>query len=240
MEKLEVVSLIPVRGGSVRVPRKNIKMLAGKPMMNWTIEASLKSKYIDRTFVSTEDAEIKEIALKAGAEVIDRPAEFTVDNALPMTTHHLKYCLWKKNYHPDILIHLYATSPLRTAEHIDEAYELYRDSNENFLCSVCFMPYALRTARYIDNKTGLLEFYIDFFVFRDKPKTDLIFPKVYQTNGAIQIGPFRLSVSDCACGLNHVIPYIMSPEDSIDVDTPFDFKVAEMLLKERIAKEKNE
>jgi len=229
MEKLEVVSFIPARGGSVRVPRKNIKMLAGKPMMNWTIEASLGSKYIDRTFVSTEDKEIKEIALKAGAEVIDRPEEFAVENGLGGAMRQWYDILWREKYQPDICIHLYATSPLRTAKHINEAYELYRKSKEDFLCSVRFLPDIIRSARYIDNKTGLLEFYCDFIKARD-PAT---YTKIYQTNGAITIGLYGVISPACACTLNHVVPYIMSKNDSIDVDTLSDFYAAEMLLKER-------
>ena len=76
VHKYKLVSLIQARGGSKRIPRKNIKMMAGKPMLVWTIEASLKSKHVDRTFVSTEDPEIKRIALDCGAEVIDRPAQY--------------------------------------------------------------------------------------------------------------------------------------------------------------------
>lgn len=235
MEKLEVVSLIPVRGGSVRLPRKNIKMLAGKPMMNWTIEASLKSRCIDRTFVSTEDEEIKEIALKAGAEVVDRPREFAGEEGmgqLGSAIHHWWRCLWDEGYQPDIYIHLYATSPLRTARHVDEAYELYRRSKEYFLCSVCLVRGAVRAMRYIDDKTGLLESYYDCRKFRDASK----YRKIYKNNGAIYIGPFGQDASGLAADLNHVIPYIMREEDSIDVDLLFEFDAAGEILKKKMNK----
>ncbi|MBA7542325.1 CMP-N,N'-diacetyllegionaminic acid synthase [subsurface metagenome] len=230
MEKYEIVSFIPARGGSKRIPKKNIKMLAGKPMINWTIEASLKSKYIDRTFVSTEDKEIKEIALKAGAEVIDRPEEFTVDGtmAMVMSINQFMYHLWKEDYQPDIYIHLYPTNPLRTTIHIDEAIELHRESKEDFLCSVCLSPDDVQAARYINNKTGLLEYYYNFTKFRDPSQ----YTKIYRYNGAIAIGHFPLCVSTYLH--NHVKPYIMTRQDAIDVDTPFDLKIAEMLLEERI------
>lgn len=237
MERLEVVSFIPLRGGSVRLPRKNTKMLAGKPMMNWTIEASLKSKYIDRTFVSTEDSEIKEIALKAGAEVIDRPARFALEEnykEMGGAMHHFFQTLWDDNYFPDILIWLYATVPLRTARHIDEAYELYRKSKEYFLCSVSLFPGAIRKLRYIDEKTGLLE---SPFEQRKFIKIEG-YPELYKNNGAIYIGPFDYNVSGIASDNNHIIPYIMSEEDSIDVDMLFEFNAVEATLREKTAKEK--
>lgn len=239
MEKFEVVSLIPARGGSVRIPRKNIKMMAGKPMMDWTIEASLKSKYIDRTFVSTEDAEIKEIALKAGAEVLDRPKEYGDEFAFYF--NHFIESLWKMDYHPNIFIHLFATAPLRTAKHIDEAFELYLKSTADFLCSVYYLPKAIHYNRYIDEKTGLLEYLYDFkewgkIKFLEVKFSDgLQLPKIYFPGGGIIITPYP---SPPLFTLNHVLPYIMKREDCIDVDTMFDFKIAEMLLKERIAKEK--
>lgn len=234
MEKLEVVSFIPVRGGSKRVPRKNIKMLAGKPMMNWTIEASLKSKYVDRTFVSTEDLEMKDIALKEGAEVIDRPARFAEEKngkELAGAMHQFfQYC-WDMNYFPDILIWLYATAPLRTARHIDEAYELYMKSKGSFLCSVALFPGAMRKLRYIDEKTGLLRtpFNCRKFVKIEK------YPKLYKNNGAIYIGPFGFDVSSFACDADYIIPYVMSEEDSMDVDNLFEFDAAGATLKRRMA-----
>jgi len=233
VEKYKIVSFIPAKGKSKRIPRKNIKMLAGKPMIVWTIEASLESKYIDRTFVSTEDKEIKEISLEAGAEVIDRPAEFTVDGpmAMAMAINQFMYHLWKEDYQPDIYIYLYPTNPLRTAKHIDEAIELHRKSKEDFLCSVCLSPGDVQTARYINNKTGLLEYYYNYIKFRPASQQT----EIYRYNGAISIGYFPLCVSTYIAFLhNHVKPYIMTRQDAIDVDTPFDSKVAEMLLEERI------
>lgn len=238
MEKLEVVSLIPARGGSVRIPRKNIKMLAGKPMMNWTIEASLKAKCIDRTFVSTEDKEIKEIALKAGAEVLDRPKEYGDD--FNFYINHFTESLWKMNYHPDVLIHLYVTAPLRTAEHIDEAFDLYMKSKADFLCSVYYLPKAIHHSRYIDEKTGLLEYYYNFKEwdkiksFEVKHRKDgLQLPKIYPPGGGIYIIPYPCEPGG-ALTFNHVLPYIMKWEDCIDVDLPIDFAVAEFLLNKRI------
>ena len=202
-------------------------------MMVWTIEASLKSKYINRTFVSTEDAEIKEIALAAGAEVIDRPEEFTGEGtmAMIMTVNQFMHHLWKENYQPDIYVHLYATNPLRTEKHIDEAIELHRKSKENFLMGVCPAPDTHRFLQYIDSKTGLLEFYYHPI----KYGAPCQYEELYCNNGAISIGYFPLSASAyCVGNISHALPYVMTEEDAFDVDTPIDFKVAEMLLEERL------
>jgi len=238
MEKYEIVSFIPAKGISRRIPRKNIKMLAGKPMIAWTIEASLESKYIDRTFVSTEDKEVKEIALEYGAEVIDRPAEFS-QGEIPtdFAYYHFKYSLWKEKYKPDYVIFLFPTSPLRTEEHIDEAFELYFKSESPLLTSFT-VSHTSPSGAYFINKSGKAEHTLresalrDFHINKDQR------PGTYRANpGAIAIGPYFGIDFQTFQYIGYDQPYIMKPEDSIDVDTEFDFKIAEMLLKERIKKE---
>lgn len=241
MEKYKIVSFIPARGGSERIPKKNIKMLAGKPMLAWTIEACLKSKYISRTIVSTEDKEIKEVALKYGAEVIDRPAEFSQGQiVIDFAYSHFQYCLWKEGYQPDYVIFLLPTSPLRTAEHIDEAFELYFNSDETLLMSFTESR-ILPNNSFLINGSGRLE-----YLLKRNTREVLIKkfgsrhnknPIMYYVDSAICIGPPNgvnyFNLDNTMSLLNCVKPYIMSSENSIDVDTPLDFKIAEMLLKER-------
>lgn len=241
MEKYEIVSFIPARGGSERLPRKNIKMLAGKPMLAWTIEASLQSKYIDRTIVSTEDAEIKEVALKYGAEVIDRPAKYSTKRMLLNFVYfHFQYCLWKENYQPDYTIFLLPTMPLRSAKHIDEAFELYFRSESPLLKSVTKVHYRPIHTDSIDEsgelkpifKESVMRVFNKMF-FKD----DAIMPTIYYTDNSICIGPYK-GVNDLTFQyIGGGVPYIMEAQDTIDVDTPLDFKVAEMLMKERIKRE---
>lgn len=115
----KVLAVIPARGGSKRVPRKNIRDFRGKPLIVWSIDASEKSRYIDMTFVSTEDAEIRRVAECHGATVIDRPAELASDEATNEDV--LRHVL--KEHPADWIILLQPTSPLRTSEHIDLALE---------------------------------------------------------------------------------------------------------------------
>ena len=228
MKKYKIASLIPVRGGSKRVPRKNIKIMAGKPMMSWTIEASQNSKYIDRTFISTEDPEIRQIALKAGAEVIDRPKDFC-EGEVPVRLayyHFRSYFLrmgWKYDF--DYIVLLLATSPCRTSKNIDDHLEMWfnlKDQTQAVL-SVCKTRISsLRTL----NKTGNL------VMLQDIRQSDV--DNRYYGNSAVNVFNENKLVNS---GISKEFIHLMNQEDSIDVDTPLDFMIAEMVLKERIKRE---
>lgn len=115
----KVLAVIPARGGSKRVPRKNIRDWRGKPLIAWAIDAAEKSRYIDMTFVCTEDAEIRAVAECHGGTVIDRPAELATDDAL-----NEDVCRYVARLHPAYwIVLLQPTSPLRTTQHIDECIE---------------------------------------------------------------------------------------------------------------------
>ena len=239
MNKYEIVSLIPARGGSERVPRKNIRMIAGKPMLAWTIEASLKSKYVNRTFVSTEDAEIKKVALEYGAEVVDRPLKYASDVRAEFNgvVAHFRECMEELEYYPNYLVFLHATAPLRTAQHIDEAMELLLNNNYDLLEAVTPFQHDLKTAVKYLNEKQRTEYIMDFN--RQSNKGRGIPSKTYISNGSLYIGNY-VSFNYYATCYNSALAYIMKWEESIDVDLPIDFKIAEFLLKERIKNEKKE
>lgn len=238
MAKRKIVSFIPAKGISSRIPRKNVRMMAGKPMMAWSIEASLKSKYIDRTFVSTEDKEAKQIALKYGAEVIDRPAEFSQgEDTIDLAYYHFKYCLWKEKYKPDYVIFLFPTSPLRTEKHIDEAFELYFKSESPLLTS--FIESHINPAgAYFINEYGKAEHTLSESALRSFHENKEQRPETYCPNGAITISPYFGTDWQTFQYIGFGQPYIMKPEDSIDINTEFDFMVAEMMLKKRLELDK--
>ncbi|MFA6339042.1 MAG: acylneuraminate cytidylyltransferase family protein [Candidatus Paceibacterota bacterium] len=122
-----VIAIIPARGGSKRIPRKNIKELDGKPLLTHTISAAKNSQYIDRIIVSTDDKEIAQIALEHGAEVpFMRPTELAEDHVtdFPLFEHLLQWLFNNENYKPNIIVQLRPTSPLRETQHIDDAIEL--------------------------------------------------------------------------------------------------------------------
>lgn len=130
---MKVLAIIPARGGSKGIPRKNVKLLADKPLIAYSIEAAQKSKYIDKIILSTEDKEIAEVAQAFGAEVIARPLELAQDTTktapvLVQVVEELK----KQGYVPDIVVLLQPTSPLRTCEQIDKAiYKLVNSHNDS-------------------------------------------------------------------------------------------------------------
>lgn len=240
---LIMVSLIPARGGSERITRKNIKMMAGKPMLAWTIEASLKSRYISRTFVSTEDPEIKEIALEYGAEVIDRPLKYATDvggkgEELLGVFQHFKETVWGMNLKPDYLCFLYPTSPLRTAEMIDRTYEKMIDNN----CTRGLTAYKLGLEVYenfiIDKgKARLVNNYTPKQLFLKNKDIDFQEPR-YAGTADVMIMRFLDATPFNDIDFSNLSLYIVNKQDVIDVDTERDFQMAEMILNKRIKEDK--
>lgn len=224
---MEILAIIPARGGSKGIPGKNIKPLAGKPLIAYTIEASLKSKYITRTVVSTEDGRIKEAAFAFGAEVVDRPAELAQDvtKTAPVLLQVLDE-LEKTGYKPDITVLLQCTCPLRDEKQIDEAFELFFNSD----CDSVFAarPMGVTHALWRKNLDGTYEGLYDY---RHRPRrqdTDLHLP-MYCETGATYI--IRTDV------LKEVKDFIgKKPEVYLngaigDIDAPSDFEYAEKALK---------
>src|SRR5512137_1517991 len=130
---MQILALIPARGGSKSVPRKNIRPLAGHPLIAYSIAAALHSRHISRTIVSTDDEEIARIAQGLGAEApFLRPLEYALDNTtdLPVFTHALSWLDENESYQPDIVVQLRPTSPLRPPDCVDRAVQILLDHPE--------------------------------------------------------------------------------------------------------------
>ena len=223
---MNVCSIIPARGGSKGIPRKNIKLLNGKPVIAYSIDASLSSDLIKDTYVTTEDDEISKISEEYGAKVINRPQDLAEDNSttVDVILHSLD-CLEKEGNLPDFFVLLQPTSPLRTETDINNAIELFINGECDALISVSEIEH-----------TSMMTFEIkDHFLSPDcddsvlnKRRQDL--PKHFRPNGAIYITtPESLRKAKTFIP-KKTIPYIMPPERSIDLDVEFDFKLAEFLL----------
>ena len=226
--KNEILAIIPARGGSKGIPRKNIRLLARKPLIAYSIEASLKSKYIDRVVVSTEDEEIAEISKRYEAEVIERPKEVARDDSptIDAIFHALEVLKAEENYEPDIAILLQPTSPLRNAEDIDSAIELFLNADCESVVSVCEFKHSPYWCFVIEG--GYLKsLFGDEYLRRRRQDLE----KVYMPNGAIYIStPENLRIyKSFYCP--RTIPYIMPPERSIDIDNEVDLMLAELLMK---------
>lgn len=228
--KPKILAIIPARGGSKGTPRKNIRLLCGKPLFAYTIETALGSKYIDRVVVSTEDREIAEIAKGCGAEVIPRPLELAKDDtpSLPVFQQVIKHLSETENFHPDIIVILQPTSPLRTVEDINGAIQKFLETACDSVVSVCEVectPFWMYTL-----EGGTLKPVIEG---SDKISRCQDTPKVYRLNGAVYVTHRNIIMEQSRVGGGDMRAYIMPIERSVDIDTELDFKLAELLMKER-------
>lgn len=224
LNKKTFLAIIPARGGSKRLPRKNILDLAGKPLIGWSIEAGLKSKYIDKVIVSSEDNEILEIAGKYGSETIKRPDILASDTATSFDAinHTVENT---ENY--DYVVLLQPTSPLRTADQIDEAIELLEEKNAGAVVSVCEMDHNPLWSNTLPKDGNMNHFIRD--EIRDIRSQDL--EKYYRLNGAIYICDTSRLLNEKSFFLHdNIFAYYMDRESSVDIDEKIDFKFAEILI----------
>lgn len=225
---MEIMSLIPARGGSKGIPDKNIVDLAGKPLIAWTIEASLGSKNINRTIVSTDSEKIAEVAKKHGAEVpFLRPAEISGDKspALLAIHHALKWLADNENYRPDYLVFLQPTSPMRNSQDIDEAFKVLHSKKADSVISVGEAsphPYLMKEI----TPDGRLK----NFVADPEGKPRQTFPPVYVLNGAIYIVKVELILNKNTFYSDKTYAYVMSQEKSLDIDSEIDLVIISKII----------
>ena len=228
---MKYIAIIPARGLSKGVPRKNIKTLSGKPLIAWTIEAALASKLINRVIVSTEDQEIAEISKFYGAEVpFLRPIELSQDDT---PTLLVLQNLLKKIDLKDIdnIITLQPTSPLRTTQHLNEAistFEKYTYSDCLVSCIEVPHNFTPESIMKINNEGFLQNFYEDNIQTKYLRRQDK--PKYYARNGAA-IYITKKEIINKAILYGNIIPYNMDKFSSLDIDTEDDFILAEYLFK---------
>ncbi|WP_027390049.1 cytidylyltransferase domain-containing protein [Chrysiogenes arsenatis] len=218
------LAIIPARGGSKRLPRKNVLDLAGKPLIAWTIEAAQKSKFIDRVIVSTDDAEIEAVAHKWTTETIKRPSSLATDTAtsVDVVLHVIEAVEEKYDY----VVLLQPTSPLRTTIHIDEAIELLIEKSADAIISVCEVEHNPLWCNTIPEDGSMQSFIKD----ESKNKRSQDLPKYYRLNGAVYICNTRKLLNEKNFFLNdNIYAYMMAKYNSIDIDTDIDFIVAEVI-----------
>ncbi|HIP93107.1 MAG TPA: acylneuraminate cytidylyltransferase family protein [Desulfurobacteriaceae bacterium] len=234
----KILALIPARGGSKRLPKKNIKPLLGKPLIAWTIEQALDSKYIDEVIVSTDDLEIAKVSRSYGAKVpFIRPKELAQDNTstIDVILHTIKFFEENGKFY-DIIILLQPTSPLREIEDINRALELFF-SNKSALSLVSVKENEHPPFWSMKLEDDFLKpLFKKEFLFKRKQEL----PKTFLPNGAIYIAEVETLKKYKTFFTPKTIAYIMSHEKSIDIDTDFDFYFAEFILqKKRLENEKD-
>ena len=218
------LAIIPARGGSKRLPRKNVLDLAGKPLIAWSIEAGLNSIYLDKVVVSSDDAEILAVSKKYSAETITRPDELASDTAT--TFDAIKHTIDNVEQY-DYIVLLQATSPLRDTKHIDEAIELLESKNADAVVSVCEMDHSPLWSNTLDESLSMQGFLRDEVL--NKRSQDL--EKYFRLNGAIYICRTGKLLEEKSFFLKeNIYAYKMNRESSIDIDEEIDFKIAEVLI----------
>lgn len=230
-----ILGLIPARGGSKGLPRKNIKPLSGKPLIAWTIEQALASKYLDRVVVSTDDKEIAEISIKYGAEVpFMRPKELARDDSTTsdVILHVLK---WFEDVGEkyDYLALLEPTSPLREKNDIDKCIELLIDNEAaKSIVSVSKLESAHPEFNVvIDKKSGFIKKVDGTTEFKVLRRQDL--PDIYFFDGTIYISEVKAFFKNQTFYHNRTLAYIVPRWKSIEVDEIFDLICVEAIIKYR-------
>jgi N-acylneuraminate cytidylyltransferase len=219
-----ILAIIPARGGSKGIPRKNIKMLAGKPLIAWTIEEAKKSKYIDRLILSSEDDEIIQVAKEWGCEVpFIRPKELAADDTpgIEPVLHAINTLDEKYDY----VCLLQPTSPLRKVADIDECIEKCIHNNAESCVSITEVDKHPFWTYEIDNEEKLKQIFDNKNLNR---RQDM--PKTYALNGAIYFSAITNLKNIHKFVDNNTIGFQMEIESSIDIDTILDFEIAEVLV----------
>ena len=221
---MNIVAIIPAREGSKGIPGKNIKELCGKPLITYIIETALKVEELDRVIVSTEDKEIAEVAKKCGAEVpFMRPEGLARDETptLPVLQHAVKYIEENENYMPDIVVLLYATSPLLKAERVSEAIEMLKEGEFDSVLSV-----EEDKGHYWIEKDGK-----HARLYPKDPKNRQFEKPLLKENGAIYVYKRDVLMKEGKINSGKRGLLIMQKEESIDIDEPIDFEIAEFFMR---------
>lgn len=228
----KIPAIIPARGGSKGLPRKNVLDLCGKPLIAWTIEAALGSEYISEAIVSTDDEEIAEISRKYGAKIpFMRPKELATDDSIAIDTYLYTIERLNSEFNNDYeeFVVLQPTSPLRTSSHIDEAIELFFDKKADSVLSFYENPHPTNWLKIID-ENGLLQNYEKSTLLRNRQ--DYI--KTYLPNGAIVILKYSLLNKERTYYFTKTYPFVMDHLLSIDIDSSEDFILVDCIISKNL------
>jgi CMP-N,N'-diacetyllegionaminic acid synthase len=226
---MEILAIIPARGGSKGIPKKNLVALAGKPLVVYSIEQALKTSRITRVVVSTDDKAIARVSQKAGAEVIFRPAKISGDKATSESAllYTLNYLQEKEGYAPDLVVFLQATSPLREHFDIQKAIEtLIKDRADSLFSASLFHGFIWRRGKKV-----LKSFNYDF---KNRLRRQEI-PEEYLENGSIYIfKPWVLRKFANRLG-GRIATYVMPSWKAFQVDEVEDLGICEFYIKRKLA-----
>ncbi len=231
----EVLALIPARGGSKSIPRKNIIDFAGYPLIAYSIAAGIAAETVTRVIVSTDDDEIAGISRRYGAETpFLRPDEYSQDQTpdLPVFQHAIEWLGEYENYHPDIVVQLRPTSPFRRVHHIDEAvYRLIEHPEADAVRTVC-EPFQNPFKMWRIGSDGLMvplgtELGVPLEPY-NQPRQ--VLPEVYWQTGYVDaVWTDTILIKNSMTG-EAILPLVIDPSEWVDIDSPDDWHRAERLI----------
>lgn len=225
---LKVLAITLARGGSKSIPSKNIALLNGKPLLEYTIDEVKKSDYIDKYVVSTDDEKIANVCKDNEVPYVDRPEELATDTTT--SSDALKDAVARVGGSYDIIVEVMCTNPLKTAIDIDACIELLYYTKSNSVVSVVqVFDHHPSRVKYIGSKGELCDFYPEKIESR---RQDLN-PNAYIRNGSIYAMKSTFLIRNGIRYDKNTIPYIMDQENSINIDEPDDLLLAEIKLKRR-------
>lgn len=221
---MQILFIIPARGGSKGLPGKNIKPLNGIPLLTHSVQHALHSKFDKKVVVSTDDSAIAEVAIASGAEVIERPIDISGDTASSESALiHALTSVENSGYIPDLIVFLQCTSPIREPDDIDNAIDLIIKEQSDSLLS------ASPNHRFIWKK-GPEGFYSVNYDYNKRQRRQDLEPEFVE-NGSIYIfKPWVLKKNNNRLG-GKVSLYLMSDESSYEIDSAMDFMIIENLMK---------
>lgn len=238
----QILGLIPARGGSKYIPRKNIKLFCGKPLIAWAIETLKQSGVVNRVIVSTDDSEIAEVAKKYGAEVpFMRPRELSEDTTptLPVLQHAVSWLKENEGYSPDLVLLLEPTSVGKRPFHVKEAVEILINTGADSAFSVAEVPRTLNPHWQIELASDSRVKLFTGTAMKNVIRRRQDLPKTYYRNSSVYaFKPELLFTSDPSLYGNDARACITDSKYAFDIDTPEDWEVAERMFK-KILEEEN-
>jgi CMP-N-acetylneuraminic acid synthetase len=228
---MQVLGVIPARGGSKGIPNKNLALVGGRPLLAYTADAVKESARLTRTIVSTDDETIADAARSLGLDVpFLRPSSLAADDTpmLPVLQHAMQVVA-ADGFHADLIVLLQPTSPLRRGEHIDAAIIWLERAGGDSVVSVVEVPHQFSPVSVMRVDDGWL------FPFLDGPaiarRQDK--PRLYARNGPAVLVVRASVIAGGSLYGNASWPLVMRPEESVDVDTPWDLALVECALSAR-------
>ena len=225
-----VLGVIPARGGSTGIPNKNLALVCGRPLLAYTADAVKESRRLTRTVVSTDDERVAGCARSLGLEPFMRPSALAGDEVpmLPVLQHAVD-TLEAEGFHADIVVLLQPTSPLRRGQHIDAAVTWLERAGGDSVVSVVEVPHQFNPTSVMRIEDGLLKPFLDGLAATRRQDK----PRVYARNGPAVLATRAQVIKEGSLYGQTSWPLGMTPEDSLDVDTPWDLKLVEWLLAQR-------